>query len=214
MLTHMDSEPVFLTKRVRLLISVLIIGHLLALVLPPLSVQTRGGIGQSPSVSTALEFFEPYSQALYVDRGYAFFGPDPGPSHLIQAAIKSPEGTFVEKMYPDLNEQWPRLLYHRHFMLSEFMHEIYQPPGPSEELRKANRQEAQYWSLLRMRYKHVHQSIVEHLKHEHSGDEVAIRRIEHLVPDLIDYQQQPIELTDERLYRVLLDQPIEQDPNK
>ncbi len=210
----MDSEPVFLTKRVRLLLSVVIIGHLLALVLPPLSVQTRGGIGQSPSVSTALEFFEPYSQALYIDRGYAFFGPDPGSSHLIQAAITSPEGPLIEKMYPDRNQQWPRLLYHRHFMLSEFMHEIYQPPGPSEELRKASREEARYWSLLRTRYKHVLQSIVEHLKHEYPGDEVAIRRIEHLVPDLIDYQQEPIELTDQRLYRVLLDQPIEQEADK
>ena len=210
----MDSEPVLLTKRVRLLISILIIGHLLALVLPPLSVQTRGSIGQSPSVSTALDFFEPYSQALYIDRGYAFFAPDPGPSHLIQVAISRPEEPLLEKMYPDRNEQWPRLLYHRHFMLSEFMHEIYQPPGPSEELLKANRQEARYWSLLRARYKHVHQSIVDHLKYEYPGDEVAIRRIEHLVPDLIDYQQEPIELTDKRLYRVLLDKPIEQDANE
>ncbi len=188
----MDSEPVLLTKRVRLLISILIIGHLLALVLPPLSVQTRGRIGQSPSVSTALEFFEPYSQACYIDRGYAFFAPDPGPSHLIQVAITRPGGLSVERMYPDRNQQWPRLLYHRHFMLSEFMHEIYQPPGPSEELLKASQQEARYWSLLRARYKHVQHSILEHLKHENPDDEVAIRRIEHLVPDLIDCQQEPI----------------------
>ncbi len=206
----MDCEPVLLTKRVRLLISIVIIGHLLALILPPLSVQTRGGIGQSPSVSTALEVFEPYSQALYIDRGYAFFAPDPGPSHLIQAAIIRSDGTLSETMYPDRNLQWPRLLYHRHFMLSEFMHEIYQPPGPSAELKEANREEAQYWSLLRARYKHVQQSIVDHLKQEHPDEQVAIRRIEHLLPDLIDYQQQPIELTDRRLYRVLLDQPIEQ----
>ena len=206
----MDREPVLLTKRVRLLISILIIGHLLALGLPPLSVQTRGVIGQSPSVSTALELFEPYSQALYIDRGYAFFAPDPGPSHLIQVAFTGPDGNFRERMYPDRNVQWPRLLYHRHFMLSEFMHEVYQPPGPSEQLRKANPQEARYWALLRARYKHVHQSIVEHLQHEHPSDKVAIRRIEHLVPDLIDYQQEPIELTDRRLYRVLLDQPIRQ----
>ena len=210
----MDSGSVLLTKRVRLLISILIIGHLLALVLPPLSVQTRGRIGQSPSVLTALEFFEPYCQALYIDRGYAFFAPDPGPSHLIQVAITRPKGQLTERMYPDRNRQWPRLLYHRHFMLSEFMHEIYQPPGPSVELLKEDRQEARYWSLLRARYKHVQRSVVEHLKHENPGDEVAIRRIEHLVPDLIDYQREPIELTDKRLYRVLLDKPFEQDVNE
>ena len=210
----MDSDSIPPTKRVRLLLSILIIGHLLALVLPPLSVQTRGRIGQSPSVSTALEVFEPYSQSLYIDRGYAFFAPDPGPSHLIQAAITNSEGQRIERMYPDRDQQWPRLLYHRHFMLSEFMEEIYQPPGPPEELQKANRQEAQYWSQSRSRYERIRQSIIDHLKHEYPGDEVAIRRIEHLVPDLIEYQQDPVELTDERLYRVLLDQPIQQEANE
>nr|WP_271957286.1 hypothetical protein [Rubripirellula sp.] len=210
----MDPDSIPINKRVRLLFSILIVGHLLALVLPPLSVQTRGRIGQSPSVSTALEWFEPYSQLLYIDRGYAFFAPDPGPSHLIQAAITNPQGKRIERMYPDRDQQWPRLLYHRHFMLSEFMEEIYQPPGPPEELRQANRQEALYWSLSRSRYEHVRQSIIDHLKHEYPGDDVAIRRIEHLVPDLIDYQQEPVQLTDERLYRVLLDQPIQQEASK
>ena len=207
----MDSDSIPITKPLRLLFSILIIGHLLALVLPPLSVQTRGPVGQSPSVSTALEWVEPYSQLLYIDRGYAFFAPDPGPSHLIQAAITNPDGQRIEMRYPDLDQQWPRLLYHRHFMLSEFLQEIYHPPGPPEELKKANPQEAQYWSLSRSRYERIRQSIIDHLRHEYPGDDVAIARIEHLVPNLLDYQQEPVELTDERLYRVLLDQPIQEE---
>ena len=203
-----------LTKRVRLLISILIMGHLLAMVLPPLSVQTRGPIGQSPSVATALGLIDRYSQMLYIDRGYAFFAPDPGPSHLIQAAVTDGNGTRVEQMYPDRDQHWPRLLYHRHFMLSEFMEEIYQPPGPSDELRNLDREQAKYWGQARMRYEHVRKSVVDHLKYQNPDREVAIRRVEHLLPDLIDYQRAPIELTDERLYRVLLDQDVQEGPSE
>jgi|TARA_B110000495_G_scaffold200190_1_gene214940 hypothetical protein len=206
----MASDPNVLTKQGRLLISILIIGHLLAVVLPPLSVQTRGPIGQSPSIATALGLIERYSQMLYIDRGYAFFAPDPGPSHLIQAAVTDQNGKRVEWMYPDREQHWPRLLYHRHFMLSEFMEEIYQPPGPPPELRALNRDEAIYWGEARKRYEHVRRSVVDHLKYENPDKEVAIRRVEHLLPDLIEYQIAPIELTDERLYRVLLDQNVQE----
>jgi len=206
----MASDPNVLTKQGRLLISILIIGHLLAVVLPPLSVQTRGPIGQSPSIATALGLIERYSQMLYIDRGYAFFAPDPGPSHLIQAAVTDQNGKRVEWMYPDREQHWPRLLYHRYFMLSEFMEEIYQPPGPPPELRALNRDEAIYWGEARKRYEHVRRSVVDHLKYENPDKEVAIRRVEHLLPDLIEYQIAPIELTDERLYRVLLDQNVQE----
>ena len=37
--------------------------------------------------------------------------------------------------------------------------------------------------------------------------EAAIRRIEHLIPGVIEYQEEPIALTDKRLYEVLLDRP-------
>ncbi|MGI9474489.1 MAG: hypothetical protein ACR2NZ_23330 [Rubripirellula sp.] len=207
----MASTRPAISKRVRLGLSFLIIGHLLAVVLPPLSLQTRGPVGQSPSVSTLLRVVEGYSQMVYIDRGYAFFAPDPGPSHLIQAEITSKEGSRVELMFPDRSEQWPRLLYHRHFMLSEFMEEIYQPPGPPESLSKTSPTQATYWIEARGRYEHVRKSVVDHLRYEHPGHEVAIRRVEHLIPDLLDYQQEPIDLTDERLYRVMLDRAASDD---
>ncbi len=147
----------------------LVIGHLLAVLLPPLSFQTRGPLGLSPAVATLLAPFEGYGQFLYIDRGYAFFAPDPGPSHLIQAAITDGGGQRIEIMYPDREQQWPRLLYHRHFMLSEFMDEIYQPPGPPQELVELDREEAEFWVRSRARYEHVRQSVVEHLQAEYPG---------------------------------------------
>ena len=182
--------------------------HLMAVALPPLSLQTRGPLGQSPAVATLISPFEGYSQFLYIDRGYAFFAPDPGPSHLIQAAVTPASGQREEVMYPDLQRQWPRLLYHRHLMLAEFLETIYQPPGPPQELVELDPIEADLWVRNRARYEYVRQSVVDHLRHENPGKDVAVRRIEHLIPGLVEYRNDPIELTDPRLYRVLLDRPI------
>lgn len=205
----MATASRFTRQRViRLVISLLIITHLLAVVIPPLAFQARGPLGLSPVIATAFRPIEAYTQVLYLDRGYAFFAPDPGPSHLIQAAIGTePERT--ERIFPDRQEQWPRLMYHRHFMISEYLESIYEPPGPPPELAQLDPLLAQEWSRRRARYEHVRQSIVNHLRHEYPGREVAIRRIEHLIPNLADYREQPISLTDERLYQVLLDDPID-----
>lgn len=198
------------SKRFRIVTSVLIIGHLLAILMPPLSFQARGRHGLSPSIATVLGFVERYSQFIYADRGYAFFAPDPGPSHLIQAAITGHNESRVELMYPDLQRQWPRLMYHRHFMLAEFLHEIYHPPGPPQFLIEGDPQEAQRWAQSRARYEHIRQSMVEHLRREHRGKDVSIRRIEHVIPDVVEFQREPIELTDPRLYQVLLDRPLDE----
>ncbi len=205
----MTADRPFLSTRSRIAISLLVVGHLAAVVLPPLSFQTRGPLGQSPAVATAFGPIEGYSQFLYIDRGYAFFAPDPGPSHLVQAAITARDGETSETLIPDLQQHWPRLLYHRHFMMTEFLEEIYHPPGPPLELVQADRDEAEMWVRARARYEHVRQSVIDHLRHEHPDHEVAIRRIEHLVPDLVEYQREPFELTDPRLYQVILDRPFE-----
>jgi hypothetical protein len=192
-------------SRIRLLLSLLIVGHLLAIFLPPLAFQAGGPFGDSPSVALLLSPVRGYSQFMYFDRGYAFFAPDPGPSHLIQAAVTGADGQTTESLYPDLNHQWPRLNYHRHFMLAEFLNDMYQPPGPPQELIAADRPAADDWARLRERYEHVRQSIRDHLSHVNDGKDVKIRRIEHLIPTFIDYVQDPISLDDPRLYTVLMD---------
>jgi hypothetical protein len=202
---NMTAERQPLSKPARIAISVLVLAHGLAVLLPPLAFQSRGPLGLSPAIAMAITPLEGYGQFLYIDRGYAFFAPDPGPSHLIQAAITDPRGGRTELVYPDLERQWPRLLYHRHFMLAEFLQQIYQPPGPPPELAEADPFEAEMWVRTRARYEHVRQSVVEHLKHEYPGQDVAILRLEHLIPNVIEFQREPIALTDPRLYRVLPD---------
>jgi hypothetical protein len=57
---------------------------------------------------------------MYLDHGYFFFAPNPGPSHLVGIRDQS-------VLFPDRKEQWPRLLYHRYFMLSEFYNNSFAP---------------------------------------------------------------------------------------
>lgn len=196
------------SKGFRLGISLLLLIHLLALFLPPLSFQTRGPLGQSPSVAMLLRPLEAYGQFLYMDRGYAFFAPNPGPSHLIQVAVSDADGDREEIMYPDRRRQWPRLLYHRHFMLTEFLNDSYQPEIGDAELELLDADEAAYWRNSRRRYEAFRGSLVHHLEAVNPGREVAIRRIEHLIPDLVRFRERPVSLTDEDSYRVLLDQPL------
>jgi hypothetical protein len=180
---------------------------MLAVAAPPLAFQTNGPLGLSPAVETALVPVEQYGEFLYLNRGYAFFAPDPGPSHLIQAGMTDGAGNLTEEMYPDLEHQWPRLLYHRHFMLAEFLNDAHLPPGPPPELIEADPEAAENWRNARARYENLRLSMTEHLEHANPGSTAAIRRIEHLIPNVIDYQEEPIALNDKQLYEVLLDQP-------
>ena len=191
----------------RLLLSILLIGHLLAVVGPPLAYQARGPIGLSPSVATVMSPVESYGQALFLDRGYAFFAPDPTPSHLFQVAIKNDKGEVEQFLVPDRTQQKPRLAYHRHFMLSEYLTEIYQPPGPPRELAKQEPDVAEQWRKARDHYMQVRQSIYQHVEASNPGSEIiGLRRVEHLVPRWETYNLNPVPLDDKALYRIMFDQ--------
>jgi hypothetical protein len=75
--------------------SVLIIVHLWAVLSRPIEFATQGPFGPSPSASLLRVPVRPYSQFMYLDHGYAFFAPDPGPSHLIEAEITRADGTIT-----------------------------------------------------------------------------------------------------------------------
>lgn len=195
----------FADRRVRFGVSVLLIGQLWAVAGRPLEFATQGPFGSSPSASTFYAPMRGYSQFAYLDHGYAFFAPDPGPSHLFQAAITRRDGKRVEEKFPDLTKQWPRLLYHRHFMLAEFLNDIHHPPGdPPPEIADDPLASAE-WVRGRKRYEHVRDSILNHLRKEYPQAEVAIRRVEHRQPGLPEFIQDAISTEDERLLRVLFD---------
>ena len=202
---HETAGPAMPSRRARLGISALVIGHLWAVVGRPFEFATQGNFGTSPSASTFYAPVRAYSQFAYLDHGYAFFAPDPGPSHFIQAEIKHSGGERVEPKFPDLADQWPRLLYHRHFMLAEFFNDVYHPPGNPPPEIAANAIATAEWVRGRKRFDDVRDSVLHHLQVENPRCEIAIRRVEHRQPGLPEFFQGGIGTRDPRLMSILFD---------
>ena len=98
----------------------LVIFHLLAVVAEPLFFYSRSEVQAGPEFLALRRGLGPYVDWMYLDHGYFFFAPNPGPSHLVGIRDQS-------VVFPDRKEQWPRLLYHRYFMLSEFYNNSFAP---------------------------------------------------------------------------------------
>ena len=88
--------------------------HLVALFVGPATMPPA-----SPLQTGTAAAFAPYVAALYLGHGYHYFAPDPGPSTLLEYEGTAPDGSRVAGRLPDLAAHRPRLLYHRHFMLTE-----------------------------------------------------------------------------------------------
>lgn len=151
------SQP--LGPRARTIASVLVLFHLAAVVSAPLA-----GPNPSQLAGTIWMFFRPYLEATYLNHAYLFFVPEPGPGHLVRYELEMPDGARREGIFPDRAMHRPRLLYHRHFMLSE---KIAGPPGPRIEA----------WV----------QSYAEHLLARHGARRVTLHlRVHRLAsPDLV-----------------------------
>jgi len=109
------------------IISALIAAHIAAITSTPFAFACNRGA--SPIAEAFRNFFLPYTSALYLAHGYAFFAPDPGPNHLVDYTVEFDDGRPAQKgRFPDLKTERPRLLYHRYFMLSEALHNRFAPP--------------------------------------------------------------------------------------
>ncbi len=175
------------SPRVRAVVSLLLAWHLLALLVGPWSVP------RSVLADALRPIYRPYLEAAYLDHGYKFFGPDPGPSHLIRYDVLRADGSHVRGVFPDLNEHWPRLYYHRHFMLSEFVNSLPpdQPPDPRVPWERQPLSKAE---------KAYVRSYADRLLNEFDGKRVTLELVEHAIPAQDDVLK-GMRLDDARLYR-------------
>lgn len=89
--------------------------HLTAIITAPATV------GPSSQTSrTVWEAVAPYLQGLYLNHGFHYFAPQPGSSNLVSWTVSRKDGTTVSGRFPNFDIK-PRLFYHRHFMLSEYL---------------------------------------------------------------------------------------------
>jgi len=119
-------------------VSLVLVGHFSAVIIAAASVSPSSDLTQS-----AWKVFQPYVEAMYLNHGYRYFAPEPTESTLLAFVAERADGSIVRGRIPD-REIRPRLLYHRHFMLTERM--------PTEPPELVERWYASYARHLGHRY--------------------------------------------------------------
>lgn len=145
------------SPRTRWIVSLLLLWHVSAVVVGPAAVEPASGL-----MASIWEWYRPYLDALYLNHGYHFFAPEPGPSHLIRYELVRTDGSTKTGFFPNKAEHRPRLLYHRHFMLSEHLSQFAEPGSPPELLQAFSKSYAQHL-LAREHAQQVKLVLVRHL---------------------------------------------------
>lgn len=90
--------------------------HLIAIFAAPASIPPT-----SASLEATWSLCSPYLYTTNLNNGYHFFAPEPGASTLIEFVGTTSNGDIQHGVMPDKQRMRPRLLYHRYFMLTEFL---------------------------------------------------------------------------------------------
>jgi hypothetical protein len=102
-------------KVLRWAVNCWLVFHLAAIIIAPATVAPT-----SELIEATWSVFRPYLQLMYLNHGYHFFAPEPSESTLLSYQAERPDGTKVSGHIPT-RQALPRLLYHRHFMLTEHL---------------------------------------------------------------------------------------------
>ncbi len=207
--TATDSGP---SPRIKLAISLVVTLHLTAVISEPLQFFTRSNRGASEAVTPIRAIASPYTEFAYLNHGYFFFAPEAGPSHLMRCQLTFADGQQAQLQFPDKSAQWPRLLYHRHFMLSEFLHSLHAPPV-DPQAAQADQALFRNWQNDRNRFEMIRASYCRHVIARYDAESVSIERIEHRLPSDTEVLVDGRPLDDPALYIVLPDQPPRETPS-
>jgi hypothetical protein len=129
-----DTPQVGWSRGVRVVVSLLLVLHLAAIASAPWAMQPSSVLAQR-----VFSLFQPYVDIAFLNHGYHFFAPEPGPSHLIRYELQLDDGRLVTGQFPDPQLHSPRLLYHRHFMLSETANRLAVDAAQQENLDALSR---------------------------------------------------------------------------
>jgi hypothetical protein len=186
-------------RATRRLITAAIVFHLLAIVVPPLQLATTSSpVMRSPFVERVGWVFQPYDDLLFLNHGYAFFAPNPGSNFLLWAELEFEDGRAPRVVeLPDIGRRFPRLMYHRHFMLSEHFNGAF--PGP--EPVNAPADVTNRWQGMQDLFERREAAIIAQLKAQYGASEVHLERWEHRPPTTFEYFEQQVPLDARPLYR-------------
>ncbi len=185
-------------------VSVLLALHLAAIGVAPMAV-----VDPASDLAISLHrVISPWTRSLYLDHGYRFFAPEPGPGHFVTYEIRQADGNRVAGRFPDRAENWPRLLYHRWFMLSETMYQHLSLTLDANELQKWQtdvdarireliaegdprgaemvelqyRQERNAHDRTRQLLDHLSDNVGQELMRRHDGVSIQMKLVTRLIP--------------------------------
>lgn len=154
-----------------------------------------------------------YQTILYLNHGYRFFAPDPGPANVVGFSVTRADGSQINGIFPDrnaINRDYPRLNYHRWFMWSETLGRMFSPwISPDEfaqyvELEKARADELmqsglnleadrvlsdlaldqQEWESTARDRIRIFGRVADELLKRHQGVEVRLTMNQRMIPSL------------------------------
>jgi hypothetical protein len=160
--------PAAWSRPARWVASLAIAGYLAAVIVPPLA----GPPPASELAGTLRRPLRPLIGALYLDHGYRFFAPDPGPGHTIRWTVTLPDGATRTGKIPDRETDWPRLLYHRRFMIAEKIAAQVPTVEAPQEVRA--RAKPEWLPLVK--------GVAGNLLRQTGGTSVRLEMVEHYLP--------------------------------
>ena len=125
----------------------------------------------------------------------------------MECHLTMPDQQQVSVTFPDKHKQWPRLLYHRHFMLAEFLHQLHVPPFDAE-LAGDDERFAREWQAERGVFELVRDSMSQHTEAKFGATAARIERLEHRLPSDDEVLRQRLPLDSPVLYITLPDAPV------
>jgi hypothetical protein len=146
-----------------------ILVYLAAVLAPPFA----GPPPASELANLVLQPLRPLVGSLFLGHGYRFFAPNPGPGHTILWTMTMPDGSIREGRIPDEAHDWPRLLYHRRFMVSEKISVLVPPADAPAEVR--DRAKRDWLPLVK--------GVATNLLRAEEGLRVKLDLVEHYLPD-------------------------------
>jgi hypothetical protein len=125
-----------------------------------------------------------------LDNGYRFFAPDPGPSHLLRYELVRDEKVVASGIFPDRQAHFPRLLYHRYFMIAETMASQLPPPLSPEQRAELSPADRHMYGQALAQARLLQRSIARHLLHLHPEAETARLYLRtHVIPGPLEILQ-------------------------
>ena len=158
-----NQVPTDWSHRAKIACSLAIVFHLSCVFVGPWS---------NPPPSTQISrdvamLFSPYIKFFALDNGYRFFAPDPGPSHLVRYELRMSDGSTESGRFPDPENHWPRLLYHRHFMLAETMFTLARPVLDAPALTTMTADEREGFQRHKLQVELLQSSVAQYLLRQH-----------------------------------------------